>query len=339
MDRRSLLLGASAALTLPAFGAFAQGAQITGAGASFPNPIYQKWAEAVRNAIGIQLNYQSVGSGAGINQIRNRTVDFGGTDAPLNAQQLTEANLLQFPTVMGSLVAIVNIPGIAEDQLRLTGPLLADIYLGKITRWNDAQIVALNPGLSLPNLTIAPAYRADGSGTTFVWVSYLSAVSPEFKDRVGVGTSVRFPVGTGARGNEGVAGTVRNVRGAIGYVENAYAITNKLVTTQIRNNAGNFVKPEHKTFMAAASAANWNVPGFAANVIDTPGADSWPIVAPTFILLPTNPTDATRSANVRRFFDWAFTNGSQLATELEYIPLPESVHNAVRAAWRQSFGA
>jgi phosphate transport system substrate-binding protein len=257
----------------------------------------------------------------------------------LNAQQLTEGNLLQFPTVMGSLVAIVNIPGIAEDQLRLTGPLLADIYLGKITRWNDAQIVALNPGLSLPNLTIAPAYRADGSGTTFVWVSYLSAVSPEFKEKVGVGTSVRFPAGTGARGNEGVAGTVRNVRGAIGYVENAYAITNKLVTTQIRNNAGNFVKPEHKSFMAAASAANWNVPGFAANVIDTPGADSWPIVAPTFILLPTNPTDAARSANVRRFFDWAFVNGSQLAAELEYIPLPGSVHNAVRAAWRQSFGA
>jgi len=339
VNRRSLLLGASAALSLPIFGAEAQTAQITGAGASFPNPIYQKWAEAVRNAIGIQLNYQSVGSGAGINQVRNRTVDFGGTDAPLNAQQLTEGNLLQFPTVMGSIVAIVNIPGIAEDQLRLTGPLLADIYLGKITRWNDPQIVALNPGLSLPNLTIAPAYRADGSGTTFVWVSYLSAVSPEFKDRVGVGTSVRFPVGTGARGNEGVAGTVRNVRGAIGYVENAYAITNKLVTTQIRNNAGNFVKPEHKSFMAAASAANWNVPGFAANVIDTPGPDSWPIVAPTFILIPTNPTDATRSANVRRFFDWAFVNGSKLAEELEYIPLPTSVHDAVRAAWRQSFGA
>jgi phosphate transport system substrate-binding protein len=339
VDRRSLLLGASAALTLPVFGAKAQTAQITGAGASFPNPIYQKWAEAVRNAIGIQLNYQSVGSGAGINQIRNRTVDFGATDAPLNAQQLTEANLLQFPTVMGSLVAIVNLPGIAEDQLRLTGPLLADIYLGKITRWNDPQIVALNPGVSLPNLAIAPAYRADGSGTTFVWVSYLSAVSPEFREKVGVGTSVRFPAGTGARGNEGVAGTVRNVRGAIGYVENAYAITNKLVTTQLRNNAGNFVKPDHKAFMAAASAANWNVPGFAANVIDTPGADSWPIVAPTFILIPTNPTDATRSANVRRFFDWAFANGSKLAEELEYIPLPTSVHDAVRAAWRQGFGA
>jgi phosphate transport system substrate-binding protein len=337
VNRRSLLLGASAALTLPVFGAQAQSAQITGAGASFPNPIYQKWAEAVRNAIGIQLNYQSVGSGAGINQIRNRTVDFGATDAPLNAQQLTEGNLLQFPTVMGSLVAIVNIPGIEDNQLRLTGPILADIYLGKITRWNDAAIVAINPGLPLPNLAIAPAYRADGSGTTFVWVSYLSAVSQEWKDRVGVGTSVRFPAGTGARGNEGVAGTVRNVRGAIGYVENAYATTNKLVSTQLRNNAGNFVRPDHKAFMAAASAADWSVPGFAANVIDQAGPESWPIVAPTFILLPTNPTDAARSATVRRFFDWAFANGSKLAEDLEYIPLPESVHNAVRASWRQSF--
>ena len=337
MDRRSFLLGTSAALTLPALGAHAQGAQITGAGASFPNPIYQKWAEAVRNAIGIQLNYQSVGSGAGINQIRNRTVDFGATDAPLNAQQLTEGNLLQFPTVMGSLVAIVNIPGIEDNQLRLTGPILADIYLGKITRWNDAAIVAINPGLPLPNLAIAPAYRADGSGTTFVWVSYLAAVSPEWKEKVGVGTSVRFPAGTGARGNEGVAGTVRNVRGAIGYVENAYATTNKLVSTQLRNNAGNFVKPDHKAFMSAASAADWSVPGFAANVIDQAGPESWPIVAPTFILIPTNPTDAARSATVRRFFDWAFTNGSKLAEDLEYIPLPESVHNAVRASWRQSF--
>jgi phosphate transport system substrate-binding protein len=338
VNRRSILLGAGAALTLP-LAARAQTAQITGAGASFPNPIYQKWAEAVRAAIGIQLNYQSVGSGAGINQIRNRTVDFGATDAPLNQQQLTEGNLLQFPTVMGSLVAIVNIPGIENDQLRLTGPILADIYLGKITRWNDQRITAINPGLNLPNLAIAPAYRADGSGTTFVWVSYLADVSQEWKDRVGVGTSVRFPAGTGARGNEGVAGTVRQVRGAIGYVENAYAITNRLVTTQLQNKDGNFVKPEHESFMAAASAADWSVPGFAANVINTAGAKSWPIVAPTFILLPTNPTDATRSANVRRFFDWAFANGDALAQELEYIPLPQATKDAVRAAWSRHFGA
>ncbi|MBP0464653.1 phosphate ABC transporter substrate-binding protein PstS [Roseomonas sp. PWR1] len=339
MNRRSILLGAGAALVLPAFGARAQGAQITGAGASFPNPIYQKWAEAARAAVGIQVNYQSVGSGAGINQIRNRTVDFGATDAPLNQQQLAEGNLLQFPTVMGSLVAIVNIPGIENDQLKLTGPILADIYLGKITRWNDARITAINPGVNLPNLAIAPAYRADGSGTTFVWASYLADVSEEWKTRVGVGTSVRFPAGTGARGNEGVAGTVRQVRGAIGYVENAYAIANRLITTQIQNKDGNFVKPEHDTFMAAAGAADWSVPGFAANVVNTPGANSWPIVAPTFILLPTNPTDAARSANVRRFFDWAFKDGDRLAQELEYIPLPQATKDAVRAAWARQFGA
>lgn len=342
VDRRTLLTAGASLATLPLIlprGAAAQQAQITGAGATFPNPVYQKWAEAARSAIGIQVNYQSVGSGAGINQIRNRTVDFGATDAPLRPEQLTEANLLQFPTVMGSLVPIVNIPGVANEQLRLTGELLADIYLGKVTRWNDSRIVELNRGVTLPNLAIAPAYRADGSGTTFVWVSYLSAVSPEWKEKVGIGTSVRFPAGNGARGNEGVAGTVRQVRGAIGYVENAYAITNKLVTTQLRNKAGNFVKPSHETFLAAASNADWTVPGFAASIIDQQGADSWPIVSPTFILLPTNPTDATRSANVRRFFDWAFTSGDTLAKELEYIPLPQTVKVAVRAAWQKQFGA
>ena len=333
MNRRSFLLGTGAALALPGMPAMAQQAQITGAGATFPNPIYQKWAEAARGATGIQVNYQSVGSGAGINQIRNRTVDFGATDAPLSQQQLTEGNLLQFPTVMGSLVAIVNIPGIEAGQLKLTGPLLADIYLGKITRWNDAQIVALNPGVALPNLAIAPAYRADGSGTTFVWVSYLANVSEEWRTRVGVGTSVRFPAGTGARGNEGVAGTVRQVRGAIGYVETAYAVSNRLVTTQLRNKDGQFVRPTAEAFLAAAANADWSVPGFAANIINQGGATSWPIVSPTFVLLPTNPADATRSANVRRFFDWAFTNGDAAARELEYIPLPDAVKTAVRAAW------
>jgi phosphate transport system substrate-binding protein len=337
VDRRHFLLGTGAAIGAGLFSgrqALAQQAAITGAGATFPNPVYQKWAEAGRAATGIAVNYQSVGSGAGINQIRNRTVDFGATDAPLTAQQLTEGNLLQFPSVMGSLVAIVNIPGIENEQLKLTGELIADIYLGKVTRWNDRRIVELNSGLNLPNLAIAPAYRADGSGTTFVWVSYLSAVSEEFKTRVGVGTSVRWPAGTGARGNEGVAGTVRNIRGAIGYVENAYAITNRLVTTQLRNKDGNFVRPTHEAFIAAAASADWNVPGFAASLIDQAGAGTWPIVSPTFILLPTNPTDADRSRNVMRFFDWAFRNGAAAAQELEYIPLPGQVHDAIRAAWR-----
>ena len=337
MNRRSILLGAGAMLALP-LAARAQGAQITGAGASFPNPIYQKWAEAARAAIGMQVNYQSVGSGAGINQIRNRTVDFGATDAPLTAQQLTEGNLLQFPTVMGSVVPIINVPGIENEQLKLTGEVLAEIFLGKINRWNDAKIAALNPGVTLPALAIAPVYRADGSGTTFVFTSYLAAVSADWRGGPGAATSVRWPVGNGARGNEGVAGGVRNTRGGIGYVENAYASRNNLVTTQLRNKDGNFVKPTMEAFLAAASNADWSVPGFAANIIDQGGATSWPIVSPTFILLPTNPTDAARNTNVRRFFDWAYANGDAAARELEYIPLPEATKTAIRAAWTRQFG-
>ena len=334
MNRLTSLLGAAVASLALLTGTAASAQQITGAGATFPNPIYQKWGEAAQKANGIQLNYQSVGSGAGLTQARNRTVDFGASDAPMAAAQLEEHKLLQFPTVMGSLVAIVNIPGVADNQLKMTGELLADIYLGKITKWNDPKLVEMNRGVTLPNLAIAPVYRADGSGTTFVWVSYLSAVSPEWKDKVGVGTSVKWPTGTGARGNEGVAGTVRNTRGAVGYVENAYAIQNKLVSTQIRNKAGNFVSPSHDSFIAAAENADWSVPNFAANLVDQPGAKSWPIVSPTFILLPKDPKDATRSANVMKFFDWAFTNGTKLAEELEYIPLPKSVQDAVRAAWK-----
>ncbi len=339
MNRRTMLLGAGAALALPAFSARAQSAQITGAGATFPNPVYQKWAEAARSAVNIQVNYQSVGSGAGINQIRNRTVDFGATDAPLNATQLQEGNLLQFPTVMGSVVPIINVPGVENEALRLTGAVLADIYLGRITMWNDARIVELNPGITLPRLAIAPVYRADGSGTTFVFTSYLAATSEAWRAGPGSATSVRWPVGNGARGNEGVAGGVRNTRGGIGYVENAYATQNRLVATQLRNKAGNFVKPTMENFRAAATNADWSVPGFAASIIDQQGAESWPIVAPTFILLPTNPTDRTRSENVRRFFDWAFANGDALASELEYIPLPAAVKDAIRGAWRTSFGA
>lgn len=339
MNRRSFLLGTGAAILAgSATGRFALAQQIvaiTGAGASFPNPIYQKWAEAAKQQTGVTLNYQSVGSGAGINQIRNRTVDFGATDAPLTPAQLEEHKLLQFPAVMGSLVAIVNIPGVENARMKLTGELLADIYLGKIKRWNDGRLVELNPELRLPSFAIAPVYRADGAGTTYVWVSYLSAVSAEFRQKVGIGTSVRFPAGTGARGNEGVAGTVRNIRGAIGYVENAYAIANSLVTTQIRNKAGNFVSPTQANFIAAASNADWSVPGFAASLIDQQGATSWPIVSPSFILLPTNPDDAERSRGVMRFFDWAFRNGDTLAQELEYIPTPGPVADRVRAAWAQ----
>jgi len=332
VNRRPLLLATAATLASP-FIARAQQAAITGAGATFPNPVYQKWGEAARGPTGLSLNYQSVGSGAGQAQIRNRTVDFGASDAPMTAEQLVQNNLLQFPSVMGSLVAIVNIPNIADNQLKMTGEVLADIYLGKITKWNDPVIAELNRGVTLPNLAIAPVYRADGSGTTYVWVSYLAAVSPEWKQKVGVATSVKWPAGTGARGNEGVAGTVRNTRGAIGYVENAYAIQNKLVATQIRNKAGNFVSPTPEAFIVAAQNADWSVPNFAADLIDTHGAASWPIVSPTFILLPKNPTDAERSRNVMRFFDWAYKNGDSIAKELEYTPLPNAVKDQIRVAW------
>jgi len=308
--------------------------QITGAGATFPNPVYQKWGEAAAKAINIQLNYQSVGSGAGQNQIKNRTVDFGASDAPMTDAALKEANLLQFPAVMGAVVAIVNIPGVANNQLKLSGEMLADLYLGKITKWNDPKLVEMNRGVKLPNLAVAPVYRADGSGTTFVWVSYLSAVSPEFKEKVGVGTSVRFPAGTGARGNEGVAGTVRNTVGAVGYVENAYATQNSLVSTQIRNKAGNFVSPTAQSFIAAAQNANWSTPNFAASLVDQQGAASWPIVSPTFILLPKDGKDPARTAAVLKFFDWSYKNGAKLAQDLEYIPLPDTVQTAVRTAWK-----
>jgi phosphate transport system substrate-binding protein len=247
--------------------------------------------------------------------------------------------MLQFPTAMGAIVLTINVPGVPDKAMKLTGEIVADIFMGKITRWNDPRLVEANRGVSLPSLAIAPVYRADGSGTTFVFTSYLSAVSPEWRAGPGAATSVRWPVGNGARGNEGVAGGVRNTRGGIGYVENAYATVNRLVTTQLRNKAGNFVKPTMENFIAAASNADWSAPGFAASIIDQQGANSWPIVSPTFILLPTNPTDATRNANVRRFFDWAFTNGAALARELEYIPLPPTVQTAIRAAWRTQFGA
>ncbi|MFH5925958.1 phosphate ABC transporter substrate-binding protein PstS [Roseomonas xinghualingensis] len=334
MITRRLALAAFAALPLAAVPAMAQPVQITGAGASFPNPVYQRWGEGAK-AIGIELNYQSVGSGAGVNQIRNRTVDFGASDAPLSQQQLEEAKLMQFPTVMGGVVPIVNIPGVAENQLRLTGELIADIYMGKVTKWNDPRIVELNGGVNLPNLAIAPVYRADASGTSFVFTSYLSALSADWKQRVGAGTSVRWGAGAGARGNEGVAGTVRNTRGGIGYVESAYAATNKLATAQLRNKAGKFVTPTIESFQAAAANADWSTLGFAASLIDQPGAESWPIVSPTFVLVPTNPENSARVTAVFRFFDWAYTNGAAAARELEYVPLPENVQASIRNAWGQ----
>ncbi len=340
MQRRSFLLAASAAaaagpLLAPPRAASAQQAQITGAGASFPRPVYERWGQAAREPLSIQLNYQSIGSGGGINQISNRTVDFGASDAPLSAERLREGSLLQFPTVMGSVVPIVNLPGVQDKQLRLSPEALADLFLGRIPRWNDARLAELNPGVRLPNIPVAPVYRADASGTTFVFTTYLSRVSDAWKNGPGPATSVQWPGGQGARGNEGVANTVRNTPGAIGYTENAYATVNRLVTTQLRNKSGAFVKPEMPAFTAAAATADWNTPNFAADLIDLNGADAWPIVSPTFILLPTNPAadKVEASRNTMRFFDWAFRNGGDAARRLEYIPLPDPVHAAIRAAW------
>jgi phosphate transport system substrate-binding protein len=309
--------------------------QITGAGATFPAPIYAKWGEAARRAIGIELNYQAIGSGGGQNQITSRTVDFGASDAPMDPGKLQAANLLQFPTVMGAVVPIVNVPGVQPNQLKLTGELLAQIYLGKITKWNDPRLAEANAGISLPNIAIAPVYRADGSGTSFVFTSYLSAVSPDWKTGVGANTSVKWPAGAGARGNDGVAATVRNTRGAIGYVENAYATQNHLATTQLRNKAGEFVSPSMDAFGAAAASADWTeAKNFAVSLIDQADPKSWPIVSATFVLLPKDARDPERSRDVIRFFDWAYTNGSQVATELEFIPLPKAVQDAVREQWR-----
>ena len=330
---RATLAAAVAGLALSATPLLAQ--QITGAGATFPAPVYAKWGEAAKAAIGVELNYQAIGSGGGQNQIINRTVDFGASDAPVDGPKLETNKLLQFPMVMGAVVPIVNLPGIEINALKLTGEILAEIYLGKITKWNDPKLVELNRGLTLPSLAIAPVYRADGSGTSFVYTSYLSAVSPEWKEKVGASQSVKWPSGNGAKGNDGIAATVKQVKGAIGYVENAYATQNKLTTTELRNKAGQFIAPTMASFSAAAASGNWAAaPNFAVNLIDQNGATSWPIVSATFLLVPMDPKDPVRAANVLKFADWAYKNGAKIANDLEYIPLPKSVQDSVRGAWR-----
>ena len=315
--------------------AAAQAQQITGAGATFPAPVYAKWGEAAKAALGVELNYQAIGSGGGQNQITNRTVDFGASDAPMAAEKLTSATLLQFPSVMGAVVPVVNIPGVKPGELKITGELLAEIYLGKITKWNDPKLVEMNRDVKLPSSAIAPVYRADGSGTTFVFTSYLSAASPEWKSKVGAATSVKWVAGNGAKGNDGVAATVRQVKGGLGYVEFAYAEQNKMTVTQLRNKAGRFVPPTLDSFKAAAASADWaGAANYAVSLIDLGGESTWPIVSATFILLPKNPTDATRSGNVMKFFDWAYSSGGEQAAALDYVTLPKSVQDAVRSSWR-----
>jgi phosphate transport system substrate-binding protein len=324
------------ALTMASF-ALAAHAQtsITGAGSSFAAPIYGKWAEAGGTATGVKLNYQAVGSGAGINQINNRTVDFGASDMPVKPEDLASHKLMQFPTVIGGVDIIVNLPGIKANELKLTGPVLADIYLGKITKWNDPEIAKINAGLKLPSLAIATVHRADGSGTTFVFTDYLSMVSAEWKSKVGSSTSVAWPNGAGGKGSDGVAATVSHIPGGIGYDESAYAEQNHLTTALMQNKSGAFVAPTMAAFAAAASNADWSkVQNFAIDLNNQPGPASWPIESATFVLLPTDPKDPGQNAAVKKFFDWGFSNGNDVATSLLYIPLPDSVHTAIRAAWK-----
>ena len=326
---------AAVAIGLAGFTVAAQAQSITGAGSTFAAPIYGKWGEAAATAAGIQLNYQAVGSGAGINQVNNRTVDFGASDMPVKADALAEHKLMQFPTVIGGVDVIVNLPGIKPNELKLTGPLLADIYLGKIVKWNDKAIAAVNPGLKLPGTAIATVHRADGSGTTFVFTDYLSTQSPEWKEKVGASTSVSWPTGAGAKGSDGVAATVRQIPGGIGYDESAYAEQNHLTTTMMRNADGKFVAPTMEAFAAAAANADWSkVQNFAIDLNDQKGAESWPIESATFVLLPTDPKDEKQSAAVKKFFEWGFAHGNDIASKLLYIPLPAKVQDAIRTAWK-----
>ena len=323
-----------AAFTSAPFAGAAQAQQITGAGATFPAPVYAKWGEAAKAATGIELNYQAIGSGGGQNQIFNRTVDFGASDAPVDAAKLEQNHLLQFPTVMGAAVPIVNLPGVAANKLQLTGELLADIYLGKIVKWNDPRLVEANRDLKLPNAAIAPVYRADGSGTTFVFTSYLSAVSPEWKAQVGAATSVKWVAGNGAKGNDGVAATVKQVRGAIGYVEFAYAKQNKLTTTELRNKAGHFVAPAPASFAAAASAAT----GRCAELRGEPDRHRRRrcLADPVghFHSAAERPEGRGPQCERHEVLRLRLQERRDLATSLDYIPLPASVQDAVRSAWR-----
>jgi phosphate transport system substrate-binding protein len=330
----ALALGLAGVAVAATSGA-ASAQQITGAGSTFAAPIYAKWGEAASDKIGVKLNYQAIGSGAGINQINNRTVDFGASDMPVKADDLTAHKLMQFPTVVGGVDVIVNIPGIKPNEVKLTGAVLADIYMGTITKWNDKAITALNPGLKLPSTAIAPVHRADGSGTTFVFTDYLSMQSADWKSKVGASTSVSWPVGAGAKGSDGVAATVHQIPGGIGYDESAYAAQNHLTTVSLQNKDGKFVTPTMAAFQAAAANADWSkVQNFAIDLNDQPGAASWPIESATFVLLPTDPKDVNQSAAVKKFFDWGFANGGKIAEDLLYIPLPGKVQDAIRAAWK-----
>jgi phosphate transport system substrate-binding protein len=313
----------------------AHAADISGAGATFPYPIYAKWADAYKKETGIGLNYQSIGSGGGIKQIKAKTVTFGASDAPLSGKDLDETGLAQFPMVMGGIVPVVNLEGIKPGELAIDGPTLAKIFLGDIKKWNDPALKKLNPSAKLPDAAIAVVHRSDGSGTTFNFSYYLADISPNWKSKVGVNTSLQWPVGIGAKGNEGVANNVGNTRGSIGYVEYAYALQNKLTYTKMMNKAGKVVAPTSEAFQAAAANANWkSKPGYGVILANQPGDQSWPMTAATWILMYKQPTDPAASAVALKFFAWAYKNGGKMAEELDYVPMPANVVKDIETYWK-----
>jgi phosphate transport system substrate-binding protein len=325
---------ALATATLALLPLAANAVDISGAGATFPYPIYAKWANAYEKETGSKLNYQSIGSGGGIKQIKAKTVTFGATDAPLPGKELDESGLAQFPMVMGAIVPVVNLDGIKPGELTLDGNTVAKIYLGEIKKWDDAAIAKLNPGAKLPSQAIVPVRRSDGSGTTYNFAYYLAEVNPDWKTKVGVSTAVQWPVGIGAKGNEGVANNVANTRGAIGYVEYAYAKQNKLTYTRMVNKAGKSVEPSSASFQAAAANADWNSqPGYGVILANQPGDQSWPMTAATWILLYKKPQDTAATAEALKFFAWSYAKGDKMAEELDYVPMPDKVVNDIQKMW------
>lgn len=329
------LAAAGFAAGLIAATAPAMAVDITGAGATFPYPIYAKWADSFKKQTNVSMNYQSIGSGGGIKQIQAKTVDFGASDMPLKPDELEKNGLMQFPAIVGGNVIVYNIKGVDSGKLKLTGPVIADIFLGKITKWNDPVLTKLNPGVNLPAESIAVVHRSDGSGTTFIFVNYLSKVSDEWKSKVGEGTSVNWPVGVGGKGNEGVASYVQKINGSIAYVEYAYAKQNKLSVAALQNKAGEFVLPDDSSFKAAAANAHWEkAPGFYEILTDQPGKTSWPMTGASFILMQKAQDKADNAKQVLSFFEWAFKNGGKAAEELDYVPLPDSLVKLIQAEWK-----
>ena len=336
---RSFIRAAAAAVVSLAFAGLACASVITGAGATFPYPIYAKWAEGYKKATGVGLNYQSIGSSGGIRQIRAKTVTFGATDAPVKGEELDRDAMVQFPAIIGGTVPVINLDGFKPGELRVTGPVMAEMFMGTISKWNDPKFAALNPGKKLPDTVITVVHRADGSGTTFNWTDYLTVVSKEWADKVGRGAAVKWPAPTsvGGKGNEGVAANVNRVKGSLGYVEYAYVKKNNMNFMQVLNADGKYVSPDDTTFAAAAAGADWfSVPGMGISMVNAKGANSWPISTASFILMYKQPVDKAASAEALKFFDWAFRNGKQMAAELDYVPLPDSLTEQIRTrVWSQ----